>query len=94
VLPHTALRGSDRVLVVDGESRIHYRDVEVLRSERDEFVVGAGLNADEDVVVSPLAVVVDGMKVRITREEPDQASLADSADARFAPGHTLARSRP
>jgi RND family efflux transporter MFP subunit len=65
VLPRVALHRDGRVWVVDGEDRIHPREVEVLRIEADQIVVGKGLARGERVVVSPLAAVIDGMSVRV-----------------------------
>jgi multidrug efflux pump subunit AcrA (membrane-fusion protein) len=67
VLPRSALRGGDRVLVVDGEARLHWREVEVLRRDRDEVFLGAGLEPGELVCVSPVEIAVEGMKVRVER---------------------------
>jgi len=68
-LPRAALQSSassgDVVHVVDAESRLHVRPVEVLRTEREQVVIGAGLSAGERVSISPLPAVVDGMAVRI-----------------------------
>ncbi|MDH3197516.1 MAG: efflux RND transporter periplasmic adaptor subunit [Candidatus Krumholzibacteria bacterium] len=64
VLPRAALRGRETVYVVDGEDRLRFRRVEVLRASRDEVVVSAGLAAGERVCISTLEAVTDGMKVR------------------------------
>lgn len=69
-LPRTALREQDRVLVVDAESRLRYRDVRVLRKEREQVIVDGGLEAGERVCVSPLQVAVDGMRVRVAGSPP------------------------
>ena len=65
VLPWAALRGRDRVLVVDESSRLRYRQVEVLRSTSDEVLIRGGLAEGELVCVSPLDTVTDGMAVRV-----------------------------
>ncbi len=64
VLPRSALRTGDVVLVVDGESRLRFRPVQVLRSTRDEIVIGDGLDGGEKVCISTIETVTDGMKVR------------------------------
>jgi RND family efflux transporter MFP subunit len=64
VLPRAAMRGSDRVLVVDAESRLRFREVDVLRRTRDRVLIRAGLETGEHVCVSPLDTAVDGMEVR------------------------------
>ena len=67
-LPVAALRGEDRVLVVDEDSRLRFREVEVVRREAERVLVGAGLEAGERVAISPLRAVVDGMAVRVAEE--------------------------
>ncbi len=67
---------SDRVLVVDGDSRLRFRNVDVLRIERDQVIVGGGLQSGERVCISPLRAVTDGMRVRIAPEEAERPDLA------------------
>jgi len=69
VLPRSALRDGERILVIDGEDRLWYREVELLRVHRESIVVGRGLEAGERVLVSPLRGVVDGMRVRVLDPE-------------------------
>lgn len=64
VLPRSALREGNRVLVVDAEDRLRYRDVEPLRLYQDEVLVRAGLAPGERVCVSPIQTAVDGMPVK------------------------------
>jgi len=73
VLPRAALREGDRVLVLDDESRLRFRSVDVLRVQRDEVVIGEGLRDGERVCVSPLPAPVDGMSVRVLDEAPGLA---------------------
>jgi multidrug efflux pump subunit AcrA (membrane-fusion protein) len=79
VLPRSALRGGDRVLIVDSDDRLRFRDVDVLRLSRDEVYIRGGLERGERVCVSPLEGAVDGMSVR-TPDVP-QAAAHGSADA-------------
>jgi RND family efflux transporter MFP subunit len=62
-LPRAALRDGERVLVVDADDRLRFRAVEILRTERDRVLVRAGIADGERVCVSPLQIVVDGMRV-------------------------------
>jgi hypothetical protein len=94
VLPRSALRDGDRVLVVDADGRMRFREVDVLRGERSQVVIGAGLAAGEDVIVSPLSAVVEGMQVRIARDEPDQAGLAGGAAEAGAEASPVAAAAP
>jgi multidrug efflux pump subunit AcrA (membrane-fusion protein) len=88
VLPRGALRqeqGQRGVYVVDGDSRLRFRPVEVLRLERETVVLGDGLQAGDRVNVSPLAAIVDGMRVRVAGDAP-RALAASDAGAAGAPG--------
>jgi RND family efflux transporter MFP subunit len=64
-IPRSAVRDDGRVLVIDDENRLRFREVEIVRSSRDTVIVGAGLNDGERVCVSTLAAVTDGMRVRV-----------------------------
>jgi RND family efflux transporter MFP subunit len=72
VLSSTALRGSDRVWLVDSEDRLRFRTVEVLRRIGEEVVLRSGLAAGDRVCVSPLDPAVDGMQVRVEVEEEER----------------------
>jgi RND family efflux transporter MFP subunit len=65
VLPRAALRDGDRVFVIDADERLRFRDVDVVRRQRDRAVIGAGLASGEQVCISPIVAPVDGMRVRI-----------------------------
>ncbi|MBW2286402.1 MAG: efflux RND transporter periplasmic adaptor subunit [Deltaproteobacteria bacterium] len=64
-LPHSALRGNDRVLVVDSESRARVRPITLLQRLPDRVLVASGLELGDRVVTSPLALTVDGMPVEV-----------------------------
>jgi RND family efflux transporter MFP subunit len=68
VLPRSAVRGEEQVLIVTDDERLRFRSVEILRRARDEVIVASGLADGERVCLSPLAVVTDGMRVRIVEE--------------------------
>ena len=70
VLPRNALRNGNRVLIVDEENRLHFRDIEPLRLHRDQVLVQSGLSAGERVCISPLQTAIEGMPVNpITEDE-------------------------
>lgn len=69
ILPRSAIRDNSQVLVVDSESRLRSRDVEIVRLERDQALVKTGLASDDLVCVSQIEAVVDGMVVRTQIEE-------------------------
>lgn len=64
-IPRRALLEGDRVIVVEGEDKIDFRDVEVLRLNKGTVVVGEGLEASDRVVLTRLSMPVVGMEVEI-----------------------------
>ncbi len=65
-LPRTALvRGAYRVLVVDSGDQLRFRDIAVLRGDREQVFVSNGVKPGDRVIVSALDTPVEGMKVRI-----------------------------
>ena len=64
VLPRSAIRDGDVVLVVDDDDRLRLRRVEVLRRSADRAIVRGGLANGERICLSPLVAVTDGMRVR------------------------------
>ena len=65
VIPRGALHQGNVVWVLDQESRLRFRKVEVARVQGDEVVVTKGLEDGEAVVITPLKAVTDGMTVRM-----------------------------
>ena len=88
VLPRDALRSGERVFVVDDEGRLRFRDIELLRTTRDQIVVGQGLAPGERVLTSALDAAIDGMAVRIADDGSGAPASQQEADAE--PGDTLA----
>lgn len=70
-LPRSALREGNRVLVVDEENQMYYRDVVPLRFYRDRVMIAEGLRAGERVCISPIQTVVEGMTVAPIAASPD-----------------------
>ena len=63
VLPREALRDGSTLYVLTADDRLQIRDVEVVRSERDDVVVRGDLQDGERIVVSPLEIVTENMQV-------------------------------
>jgi RND family efflux transporter MFP subunit len=74
VVPRAVLREGDRLLVVDEESRLRFREVEVLRLQDEDALIRAGLEEGELVCLSAIAAPVDGMAVRTVPEVPESPS--------------------
>ncbi len=63
VLPRSALRNDNQVLVVDDENRLRFRPIEPLRLYQDNVLVKSGLETGERVCLSPIQTAIEGMTV-------------------------------
>ena len=90
-LPRDALRGRDEVAIVGEDDAIELRRVPVLRRDRDRVLVASGIAPGERIVSGPLAVAVDGMRVRVFEERDGASATARASDAA---ADTLASARP
>ncbi len=68
-LPRSAVHDGDTVYIVDQEKKIRFRKVEIARYDRDEVLVGSGLESGDLIVISPMKIVTEGMNV--TYAEPE-----------------------
>jgi multidrug efflux pump subunit AcrA (membrane-fusion protein) len=71
-VPRSAIRGKDRLLVVDQENRLRLRQVKVLRGLPEDVLLKSGLEQGDRVCLSLVDVPVDGMKVRVRDVESDE----------------------
>lgn len=71
ILPRSAMRSKNTVLVVDDEDRLRIREVEILRADRNEAIITSGLAAGERVCLSVLETATDGTRVRVFGEASD-----------------------
>lgn len=78
LLPRAAVRVDGRVLIVDKEHRLRFREIDVLRTTRDALVVRSGLRDGERVVLSALDAVTDGMVVRVEAPVTDPPAIEAS----------------
>ena len=69
VIPRSAFREEESILIIDKENRIEERQVEALKRSRDYIWVTKGLSDGEKVCITPLDVVARGMKVRLAKKE-------------------------
>ncbi len=63
VLPRNALRTGNRVLVVDDDNKLRFREIETLRFYQDDVFIKAGLQPGERVCISPMQTPIEGMTV-------------------------------
>lgn len=63
VVPRRALVRGDHVWIVDGEGRLASRRLDIAWREDDSVIVTGGLSAGDKVVLTPLALPIEGMPV-------------------------------
>jgi len=69
-VPLASVYRGNEVLVMDAEHRLRRREVNILRSDDQYAYIDTGLQTSDRLIVSPIQVPVDGMRV-----EPVQVSL-------------------
>lgn len=69
-----AFVSSNRVILVTPDNKLTFRDVEILRSERDHVLVNKGLKTGENVCVTALAAAIEGMPVEILPPKSAEAN--------------------
>ena len=73
-VPRISLRDANTLLVVDENNRLRERRADVLRIDREDVMLRADLEDGDQIIVSPLQVVVDGMEVRTLPNFGENAS--------------------
>lgn len=68
LVPGSAFRERDRLLVIDEEDRLRFRKVRSLKQANDAVWVETGLEEGERICLTPLDIVAEGMKVTPTEE--------------------------
>jgi RND family efflux transporter MFP subunit len=69
LLPRTSVRDNATVWIMDDENMLRIRPVTIVRQERAEVLVSEGLTEGERIVMTSLAGVSDGMKLRLLEEK-------------------------
>lgn len=81
VIPRAALRGRDQVMLVDEESRLRFRTIDILRLTTASIYVRDGLQTGERVAISTVDSPTDGMLVQVTNGDADVLANAPAAPA-------------
>jgi len=74
-LPREALRGENKVWIVNLDERLVVRSVDVLYRGRDQVFIRSGIDSGDKVVLTALDFVVDGMKVQLANTLALSSSL-------------------
>jgi RND family efflux transporter MFP subunit len=108
-VPRAALRGRREVIVVDDENRLHFQEIDVLRTTAQYIYVENGLENGQRVVISTIDSPTDGMLVQVTGEPerrlarresetpeptPPQPTMPNVADGQSEPRRTAAAQTP
>ena len=72
VIPDSAFRRQDTVLVVDSENGLRPRKVTTLHLHGNKVWVTQGLKNGDRVCVTPVEIITEGMKVRIATSTAEQ----------------------
>lgn len=63
-IPRTALRGKDRVWIAE-DGKLIYRKVKPVYLDENLAIISKGIDSNEQIIVSLLAGVIDGMGIKI-----------------------------
>ncbi len=74
LFPRSALHQGNTVWIVGRDDRLRFRKVEVARFQGGMALVSKGLKNGEQLVISPMETVTDGMTVRPLKEEEKDLS--------------------
>lgn len=81
-VPRAALRPDGRLMVVDADNRLRFREIQPIRIQGDTVVVGSGIEPGARIPISPLETPVEGMEVRtILAAETDAPRTAATPEA-------------
>ncbi|MES2663560.1 MAG: efflux RND transporter periplasmic adaptor subunit [Pseudomonadota bacterium] len=80
VLPRHLLRFGNFVWVVDSNSRLQRRDLEVSYRGKSSAYITQGLNVGDAVVDTPLEIAIEGMEVAVINESQSNESKPNTMD--------------
>ncbi len=81
VLPRSALRGQNRVLILE-DGRLNFRPVTILRIQPDQVLVRSGLQAGDQVCTSAIEAPVDGMRVVLQAVDSESQDVEAESEVR------------
>lgn len=76
-IPRTALRGADQVLIVNDESKLEIRTVDIIRSDGKYAYAVSGVSAGERITTTVIEAPTNGMSVRIAAPAADKDKARD-----------------
>lgn len=82
IIPRLALHNDNKVWLLDPEQRLSIVAVDVLHQGKDQVYIIGGLNAGDKLILTPLDVAVDGMKLNVIQLDLDLDRDLESALSR------------
>ena len=83
-VPRGAVRGSDELLVVNGDNRLEIRKVDILRADAWYAYIAGGAVAGERVVTSAIEAPTEGMLVRTGEETEEETEEGLESEEQLA----------
>ncbi|QFI37962.1 efflux RND transporter periplasmic adaptor subunit [Moritella marina ATCC 15381] len=71
IIPRLALRNDNKVWLLDSEKRLRIVMVDILHQGKEQVYITGGLSAGDKLILTPLDVAVDGMKLNVIGLELD-----------------------
>lgn len=83
-VPRSTIRGADKLIFLDDDSKIRMQEVTIMRSDAEYAYISAGASPGERIVTTALDNPINGTKVRTTDDPPIEtdvdAILSDDSD--------------
>ena len=86
VLPRELVRQGNEVWVMGADDALEIREVEILYRGRHQVVIASGVEPGEQVVVTNLAVPVEGTPLRVRDDASGQTAGGTGSDRPGAEG--------
>ena len=69
LIPESAFRTQNTVLIVDNDNQLRTREVTVIYRAKKEVWVNDGLKDGDQVGITPIEIISEGMEVRVVKDE-------------------------
>jgi RND family efflux transporter MFP subunit len=68
IVPRSALQANKQVYIIDGDNKLVFRDVDILRTVNEDVYIQGGIEAGETICLSTVNNAIQGMTVRPVNE--------------------------
>ncbi len=84
-IPRVALRDGDSVFIMTEDDKLEIRNVSVVWREREIALIDSGIRAGDQIIVSPIAAPVKGMRLRVMDGKTTKGASSGASTAAEAP---------